>query len=602
MTQYEIFQPEVFPGELVAEQPSGAFETEFEEFGEFGEFEDEEEVRRSGGARPGAGGRSRSIGGRLGGGRLGGGRAGGGRSAGRQSAGRQSAGGRLGRGQRKQMPSQGIATPEDRKPRRPWQGRGGLWPVDGTYAYTAQPVFDGAAPGPGGSEHGRWVQDCLNQAMQSGLPLDGVLSAATRSVVRSFQQRENLRVTGIVGPDTEEALKRACAGGAPAAPAADAPAAGEPAADAPPAGGDAPADQESGFEFEDEGLGDIFGRIAGGIGSAYSRVTDALGSASGSRIIDLTAVSDKSNRKGKRDPKKVYALVLHQMACCFKPADPLKRFLTLNAHFAITADGRILQLHPITELLWASNGFNAGSVAVEFAGNFPNTKGTWWQGDKFGRDRPTAAQLEAGRYLVRYLIGTMGLTHILAHRQSSGSRENDPGPEVWYHVGQWAVEKLGLKDGGQGFKLPGANPIPDEWRNWGRSGASREMQEFGAELWQGQPEGPLRSEVSFQTAINDTRANGPGVYTIYKNGRQLYVGKALNLSRRLKNHFWCLDRMDASPQAYSVKLTPMNGANEAQLRRVESAVIKKWGRRKLDPGGILTNVAPELEEEIWGEA
>jgi peptidoglycan hydrolase-like protein with peptidoglycan-binding domain len=602
MTQYEIFQPEVFPGELVAEQPSGAFETEF---GEFGEFEDEEEVRRGGGARSGAGGRSRSSGGRLSGGRLGGGGPRGGRLAGRQLADRQSAGGRLGgglRGQRTQMPPRGIATPEGRLPRRPWRGRGGVWPVGGT----AQPVFDAVEPVSGGSEHVRWAQDCLNQVTQSGLPLDGVLSAATRSAVRSFQQRENLRVTGIVGPDTEEALKRACAGGAPAAPTADAPAAGAPAnapaSDAPPAGGDAPADEEWGFESEDEGLGDIFGRIAGGIDSAYGRVTDVLGGASGSRIIDLTAVSDKSNRKGKRDPKKVYALVLHQMACCFKPADPLKRFLTLNAHFAIAADGRILQLHPITELLWASNGFNAGSVAVEFAGNFPNTKGTWWQGDKFGRDRPTPAQLEAGRYLVRYLIGKMGLTHVLAHRQSSGSRENDPGPEVWYHVGQWAVEKLGLKDGGPGFKLPGANPIPDEWRNWGRSGASREMQEFGAELWQGQPEGPLRSEVSFPAAINDTRANGPGIYTIYKNGRQLYVGKALNLSRRLRTHFWCLDRMDANPPAYSVKLTPMKGADEAQLRRVESAIIKKWGRRKLDPGGILTNVAPELEEEIWGEA
>ena len=76
----------------------------------------------------------------------------------------------------------------------------------------------------------------------------------------------------------------------------------------------------------------------------------------------------------------MYALVLHQMACCFEPKDPLKRFLTVGAHFAITDDGRILQLHPVSALLWASNGFNPRSVAVEFAGNFPNTRGTWWQG------------------------------------------------------------------------------------------------------------------------------------------------------------------------------------------------------------------------------
>src|SRR5262245_50648634 len=96
-------------------------------------------------------------------------------------------------------------------------------------------------------------------------------------------------------------------------------------------------------------------------------------------IIDLTARSDKTHRKGWRDPKKVYALVLHQMACCFKPRDALKRFLTIGSHFAITSDGRILQLHPISALVWASNSFNARSVAVEFAGNFPNIKNTWWK-------------------------------------------------------------------------------------------------------------------------------------------------------------------------------------------------------------------------------
>ena len=61
----------------------------------------------------------------------------------------------------------------------------------------------------------------------------------------------------------------------------------------------------------------------------------------------------------------------------------------------------------------------------------------------------------------------MGLTHVLAHRQSSGTRENDPGPDIWFDVGQWAVNTLGLKDGGPGFKIDTGNPIPDEWRTWG---------------------------------------------------------------------------------------------------------------------------------------
>ena len=354
---------------------------------------------------------------------------------------------------------------------------------------------------------------------------------------------------------------RRCAGSG-AAPAGDAPAADAPPAggDAPPAGGDAPGEQEWGFESEDEGLGDLFGRIAGGIGSAYGRVTDALGGASGSRIIDLTDKSDKSHRKGKRDPKKVYALVLHQMACCFRPADPLKRFLSINSHFAIAADGRILQLHPITELLWSSNGFNAGSVAVEFAGNFPNTKGTWWQGDKFGRDRPTPAQLEAGRYLVRHLIRDDG-----AHPRPR------PSP----------VERFARERSGSGGLVPrrpmgGRKARAQGWRagiqTARRQSDPRRMAQLGTQRRQprdasedsatsrgraslkGRCAPKSRSRPRSTTGERTVRASTPST----RAGRQLYVGKAQNLNDRLKTALTGAWTAWASiPRAYSVKLTPM---------------------------------------------
>ncbi len=211
-------------------------------------------------------------------------------------------------------------------------------------------------------------------------------------------------------------------------------------------------------EFEKEAFGAAFEFGVGSNGQA----------AGDSRIIDLTSQADKRRRIRTRDPKKVYALVLHQMACCFNVKDPLKRFLKMAPHFAILPDGRILQLHPILSLTWASNGFNAGSVAVEFAGNFPVIRGKWWHGGENGRNQVTQAQIEAGRYLVRYLIRTMGLKVIVAHRQSSGTRDNDPGPDIWYHVGQWAIDTLGLSDGGPGFKIGSGSAIPDSWRTWGR--------------------------------------------------------------------------------------------------------------------------------------
>jgi peptidoglycan hydrolase-like protein with peptidoglycan-binding domain len=88
----------------------------------------------------------------------------------------------------------------------------------------------------------------------------------------------------------------------------------------------------------------------------------------------------------------------------------------------------------------------------------------------------------------------MGLTHILAHRQSSGQRENDPGPDIWYHVGQWAVDNLGLKDGGPGFKVGTGNPIPDLWRTWGRAKPQPELEAADSEDLEAedsQYEGPM---------------------------------------------------------------------------------------------------------------
>ena len=170
-----------------------------------------------------------------------------------------------------------------------------------------------------------------------------------------------------------------------------------------------------------------------------------------------------------RRPSEVDTLVLHQMACCFKVKDPLTRFLRMAPHFAILPDGRILQLHPLMAYTPASNGFNRSSVAVEFAGNFPDTKGRYWHGPQNGRNKVTQAQIEAGRYLIKHLIQTMGLKKVVAHRQSSGTRDNDPGPDVWYHVGQWAIDNLGLTDGGPGFKIGTGKAIPDVWRKWGQT-------------------------------------------------------------------------------------------------------------------------------------
>uniref|UniRef100_UPI00405601CC peptidoglycan-binding domain-containing protein n=1 Tax=Candidatus Electronema sp. TaxID=2698783 RepID=UPI00405601CC len=57
------------------------------------------------------------------------------------------------------------------------------------------------------SEHVRWVQETLNRALGLRLIVDGIMNRETRSAVRMFQERKGLPVTGLMGPDTEEALR-----------------------------------------------------------------------------------------------------------------------------------------------------------------------------------------------------------------------------------------------------------------------------------------------------------------------------------------------------------------------------------------------------------
>lgn len=359
--------------------------------------------------------------------------------------------------------------------------------------------LDLPAPSDTGSEHTRWVQSTLNSVLGLRLPLDGVMSPAVRSAVRSFQRREGLPEDGIVGPPTEAALARAASG----ARSGDTPTARNGNGGPPKNGGQPPADDggepagDGGEPAADGGeeqfIGDLWDRVSSGVSGAVGALTGS------GRIIDRTAHSPKSYRIGKpRDMKKVYALVLHQMAFS-RGSDPTK-YDKVKSHFAILPDGKILQLHPASALLMASNGFNTGSVAVEFAGNFPNTRGKCWSAEKFGCHKVTKEQIESGRFLIQHLRRTMGLTHVLAHRQSSGTRENDPGPDIWYHVGQWAIDTHGLKDGGPGFKVGTGNSIPELWRTWGKAKPAPELEaELEPEMLD--PESPAHTRW-LQRALN----------------------------------------------------------------------------------------------------
>jgi hypothetical protein len=297
------------------------------------------------------------------------------------------------------------------------------------------------------TEYVRWVQISLNQVLGLNLVVNGVMNSEARSALKRFQQQRGLPVDGIAGPETQSALMAAR---------------GEKTsrAMAPPAqdGDSAELDFMPGEEGEE---------FIGSLWPFRPRFS----------IEDRTHLTPKEKRKKTRREADVYALVLHQTA--FSRGNDPTRYDSVTAHYVILPNGRILQLHPVSSYLWASNGFNARSVAVEFVGNFPSIRGRCWKPQTYGCHTLSQEQIGAGRYLVEQLIGTIKLTHILAHRQSSGTRENDPGPDIWCQVGEWAIKTLGQRDGGPEFKIGTGKPIPDAWRNWCDADTSpRELQEL----------------------------------------------------------------------------------------------------------------------------
>lgn len=274
-----------------------------------------------------------------------------------------------------------------------------------------------------------WAKGVLNRVLGLQLPDDNALDTVTKKAIEDFQIKQHLRKSSQIDSATERAL------------------------------------------LEEDALLRSKSTVS-------ETATRSIVSIAKTKIEDWTtkAINNKPKHilNSYRDPRKVYAFVLHQMAFkrqhrkTKKYSDP-ESYLATGAHFCIMFDGRIVQLHPCSRMIWHGNCLSPGSVAVEFEGNFPNVKGRWWI-DKDSRvqnkDKPTQAQFESGRFLTSYLKTVMGITHVLAHRQSSDSRENDPGPDIWYQIGQWALEKLGLSDGGAQFKCGTGNPILPAWRTW----------------------------------------------------------------------------------------------------------------------------------------
>lgn len=185
-------------------------------------------------------------------------------------------------------------------------------------------------------------------------------------------------------------------------------------------------------------------------------------------FLDIRDTHDRPKLYGKpRRYTDICGVTLHQTGC--RMPEAATGWAALNAHFGITATGRVYYVNDLTDMIWHAQGLSQRTVGIEIAGNFCGIEGdarTLWKGGG-GPDTFTAAQATAlGRvltYVDTYLRANGSeMVELHAHRQSSQSRPADPGSAVWAEALKLKA-KFGLNDGGPEYEYGTGKPIPTEW-------------------------------------------------------------------------------------------------------------------------------------------
>ena len=214
-------------------------------------------------------------------------------------------------------------------------------------------------------------------------------------------------------------------------------------------------------------------------------------------FIDLTAKSNVQTkngrrRKGTRKFSRLVRFCWHQTAFVWRPylvSKAQKRYTShhrMNAHMLFDSDGTILIIHNFFYYLWTANAFNPDCISIEVLGNFEGVQGSgrWYQGDKFGRARPTREQIIRCRQFTKWLLDPEQgpaddklpkpllewregcrkygnpLKWANTHREATDDRSGDCGSELWYHVGEWGSAKTTLTHGPNKGK---GQTLPPEW-------------------------------------------------------------------------------------------------------------------------------------------
>jgi hypothetical protein len=178
------------------------------------------------------------------------------------------------------------------------------------------------------------------------------------------------------------------------------------------------------------------------------------------------------DRVFRRPVNTVDGIVIHQTAVSFGVTkDAVKaaggdavlakhrRALGVAAHMTAFTTGYAVHAHPLDWYVYHANALNSRSVGIEVEGLFPGT---------MKNELMTPELEQAARDGLEYLVrrgreSGMPLKWIWAHRQSSLTRDNDPGEEIWRKIVlDFAISKLGLVP--QSDFVSGGRTIPPEWK------------------------------------------------------------------------------------------------------------------------------------------
>lgn len=191
------------------------------------------------------------------------------------------------------------------------------------------------------------------------------------------------------------------------------------------------------------------------------------------QLVDRRKDASQEKDFGRRPWSKVTGICLHQTACVLgeRPA----RWDAVGCHVGITRSGQVIWLHDFNRKVIHGHGWNNQTVGFEIDGLYAGVDGdpqTVWDDPSTGRRETglavTSEAMEAARQAIRWVVAEVQrrggeVKALVAHRQSTDDRRNDPGSAIWQAVALPMQVELGLSDGGQGFAIGKGRPIPEEW-------------------------------------------------------------------------------------------------------------------------------------------